>query len=272
MRLAEATWPEVRALAARPGAVAILPTGSFEQHGPHLPLRTDADLADALAAMVAERLDAPIAVAPAVLPGLSEHHRGFAGTVSVPEVVFHGVLRAWVDGLAEAGVRRVAVFSAHGGNFAALGRFAASCRGAGIHVAAYDDLDAFTACMFSAARDAGLDPPETDIHAGLIETSMQLALGARVLAPDGVAGCVEAEAGWRERMTAEGIGALSASGVLGRPAGARATAGLVVLDALAGLLAGWMRERLGVPLRRRADAPGTELSQTPAPRRACGIT
>jgi creatinine amidohydrolase len=255
-RLIELTWPAVRALAAHPDAVALIPCGSIEQHGPHLPLGTDAALGDALGELVAERIDAPVLLAPAVAPGLSDHHGGFPGTISVSERAFHGTLAAWREGLAAAGLRQVFFFSAHGGNFAALGRFAAACRDGGVETAAYSDLDAFTERMFEAARDAGLDPPPTDVHAGMIETSMQLALGVDPGPTDDIDGYVNGSPGWRERMEADGVAALSVSGVLGLPRGAEAAAGRAVLDALADLLADWIRTRLARPTPDRGDLDG----------------
>jgi creatinine amidohydrolase len=255
-RLRDLTWPAVRELAAHPDAVALIPSGSIEQHGPHLPLGTDAALAEALSELAAERVDAPILIAPAVAPGLSDHHCGFPGTVSVSEETFVALLGAWRRGMVAAGMRRVLLFSAHGGNFSAIGRFAEGCNEDGVETHAYSDLDVFLECMFDAARDAGLDPPATDIHAGLIETSMQLALGVDPGPVDAIDGYTNGAAGWRERMQTDGVAALSATGVLGRPRGANAAAGRAVLDALADLLAGWIRSRLAHPTPDRGDLNG----------------
>ena len=75
----------LRAIAAREGALAILPAGSLEQHGPHLPVITDTASASA-AAVAAARLvanEVPVAVLPGLWLGLSEHHLPFGGTISV---------------------------------------------------------------------------------------------------------------------------------------------------------------------------------------------
>lgn len=78
--LADATWPEAERRAA--GAVLAVPVGSTEQHGPHLPLSTDTDIAVALVERLARRRRGVVA-APALAYGSSGEHAGFAGTLSI---------------------------------------------------------------------------------------------------------------------------------------------------------------------------------------------
>src|ERR1700731_2980242 len=80
-RLDALTWPEA-AGRAESGGILLIPAGSTEQHGPHLPLNTDTDIAVAVAAGAAER-DARLVVAPAVAYGSSGEHQSFAGTLSI---------------------------------------------------------------------------------------------------------------------------------------------------------------------------------------------
>ena len=79
--LADLTWPEAARLAAT-GALLAVPVGSTEQHGPHLPLATDTDIAVALAVRLAARRPG-VVVAPPVSYGSSGEHAGFAGTLSI---------------------------------------------------------------------------------------------------------------------------------------------------------------------------------------------
>src|SRR5664279_1634130 len=75
------TWPEV-ARRTGPGDILLVPVGSTEQHGPHLPVTTDTDIAEAVAEGAAGR-DAYLVVAPALAYGSSGEHQGFAGTLSI---------------------------------------------------------------------------------------------------------------------------------------------------------------------------------------------
>src|SRR5215207_8817237 len=111
MRLADLTWPE--AAARRDGLLAV-PVGSTEQHGPHLPLSTDTDVAVALAGrLAAGRAD--VLVAPPLPYGSSGEHDGFAGTLSIGAAATELVL-VELGRSASASVRRLLLVSAHGGN------------------------------------------------------------------------------------------------------------------------------------------------------------
>jgi creatinine amidohydrolase len=238
------TSPEAGRL-AEDGAVGVIALGAVEQHGPHLPLGTDAIIARHLANEVAARLDVTAIVAPVLPGGLSSHHLGFAGTVDLPPAVFSGYVRALLDTYDDLGVRDVALFSAHGGNFGALAELAGAH--GGVRVIAYTDLRRYVEVMAGAAAATGLHAPETDAHAGGLETSQMLFVHGedRISFPPDLEGYVAADPGWLERLMAEGMKALSPIGVLGRPAGATAAAGQAICAALADELAAWMRRETG---------------------------
>jgi creatinine amidohydrolase len=118
---ARMTAPVLRAIAAREGALAILPAGSLEQHGPHLPVITDTASASA-AAIAAARLVAndpdpvPVAVLPGLWLGLSEHHLPFGGTISVDYAAYRAILESIVRSLRASGFARLLIVNGHGGN------------------------------------------------------------------------------------------------------------------------------------------------------------
>lgn len=100
--------------------LAVLPIGSLEQHGPHLPLDTDAAVAEALGREVARRLGDDAVLCPLVAYGLSEHHLAFAGTITLrPETVL-AVLADILESLDHHGIRRVLIVNGHGGNIDVL--------------------------------------------------------------------------------------------------------------------------------------------------------
>jgi creatinine amidohydrolase len=239
------TWPEAERLGAD-GAVGLVALASLEQHGPHLPLATDSLLGERLAHDVAERLPGPVVVAPVVRGGLSTHHLGFPGTVTVPPDAYRALVVAFLEGLERMGIERIAVFSSHGGNFGFVQELVDGYTGAAT-LAGYSDLLRFLEVMMAAAAEKGLQAPETDVHAGGLETSMMLAAYADTVRPfDGVVGYTAAEPGWLERIFTEGIRPVSESGVLGDLAGASAEVGEALFDALADELAGHFRRELGL--------------------------
>ncbi|MFC0408526.1 creatininase family protein [Roseomonas elaeocarpi] len=115
---AHLTGPEIREVAADPAAIAILPVGSLEQHGPHLPVFTDTRSASEAAIRAARLLDGtpPALVLPGMWTGMSEHHLPFGGTISLNYAEFHGVLRGVTRSLRALGFRRLLMVNGHGGN------------------------------------------------------------------------------------------------------------------------------------------------------------
>jgi creatinine amidohydrolase len=111
---------ELNALAAR-DAVVIVPVGSTEQHGPHLPTQVDSLLVGEIARRAARRVaDMPIVVTPTVWSGLAEHHMSLGGTLSLDFSTFFAVLRCLCRSLVRQGFCRILLLNGHGGNIAAL--------------------------------------------------------------------------------------------------------------------------------------------------------
>ncbi|EMA58626.1 creatininase family protein [Halorubrum kocurii] len=113
MYLADHTWPELGE-ALSEGAVALVPLGSTEQHGPHLPLATDHLIAEALASAAAEETGA--VRTPTIPVGVSPHHRQFPGTMWVDPPEFRDYVESFTRNLAYHGIDRVVFVNAHGGN------------------------------------------------------------------------------------------------------------------------------------------------------------
>jgi creatinine amidohydrolase len=101
--------------------------------------------------------------------------------------------------------------------------------------------------MLAAAAEVGLQAPETDVHAGGLETSMMLAAYPDLVRPfDGVEGYTAAEPGWMQRIFEDGIRPVSESGVLGDVTGASPEVGEALIAALADELAGYFTRELGL--------------------------
>jgi len=204
-RLAELTWPEVDA-----GCLLVIPLGSTEQHGPHLPLSTDTDIAVSLAeALAARQLDA--VVAPPVSYGASGEHADFPGTLSIGQAVLELLLVELVRS-ADLTCSRVLLLNGHGGNTQAVRRAAA--------------------LLVDEGRDVRVWSPtwRGDAHAGRTETSVQLALGARV-GPARPCGVITPLGELLPELERCGVRAVSATGVLGDATGASAADGSALLAA-----------------------------------------
>jgi len=154
--------------------VALLPVAAVEQHGPHLPLATDAVIGEGLVRAALERVPAgaTLLALPVQSVGLSPEHSSFAGTLSVRDST---LLDAWTDigrSVARTGVRKLIVLNTHGGQKTLVDLVAVRLR---------SELGMLVvrATYFAFGAPPGLfDPAEVvhDIHGGEVETSLMLHL------------------------------------------------------------------------------------------------
>ncbi|MGB7563642.1 MAG: creatininase family protein [Prochlorococcaceae cyanobacterium] len=182
--LAQMAWPEVQAAAARPGSTVLWPFGALEQHGPHLPLGTDAVFAERIAGAVLERLDPdlPIWQLPLSPFGFSPEHRDFPGTVSLgAELMIQLVVEVGAD-LARTGFERVVLFNGHGGQIGLLQAAARQLR------AEHPELAVLPCFLWSGPAGISAQLPEPEhsegLHAGLAETSLMLHLAPELVGPE----------------------------------------------------------------------------------------
>lgn len=154
-----------------PGAVAILPVGALEQHGPHLPLGTDHLLAEAMAGLGAAQAKTAECYLLPVLPiGVSEEHHDWPGTVWLGTEEMIAALMSVARGVANAGIQKLLIINGHGGNVPAL---QTAVRRARIQ------HGLFASTLGWMALGIGDHPKESridDIHGGFMETSVMLHL------------------------------------------------------------------------------------------------
>lgn len=177
-RLAELTYEEVAALVGGPArAAALVPVGSVEPHGPHLPLDTDTTISETCAVRAAERLEGvgiAAVVAPSVPYGVTEYARGFAGAIGVPAEALTGMLRAIARQLLDCGFAHVCFVNNHlepAHDAAVRAAIAGLPEGAGS-----------VACPLTRrwGRTLSDEFKRGDCHAGRYETSLVLAAGRSV--------------------------------------------------------------------------------------------
>lgn len=114
MKLAECTWQDVRDLDRN--MVVLIPAGSLEQHGPHLPLFTDSLLATAAAEAIEAKLSKSVLLTPTLWLGASGHHLAFPGTLSASFEAYEAALDSVVRSLIPHGFWKFYVLNGHGGN------------------------------------------------------------------------------------------------------------------------------------------------------------
>jgi creatinine amidohydrolase len=209
--LADRTWTE---LDGSDEPILVVPLGSTEQHGPHLPLGTDTFIAAALCeALVEARED--LVAGPAIPVGASGEHQGFPGVISTGTETLAAVL-VEVARSARAWTRGIVFVSGHGGNAAAIER--------ALRVM---EAEGDVSCVVTASS------PGADAHAGRAETSLLLLLAPGLVRETvAVAGETRALSEIIGELRDAGVAAVSSNGVLGDPHGASAEEGRARLSAM----------------------------------------
>jgi creatinine amidohydrolase len=166
------TWVEVEQALTHTDAV-IIPLGSNEQHGRHLPLGTDSYEAIETAKLIAQKAD--VLVAPVILAGLSSHHMGFPGTITLTPETFEAVVVETAQSLIRHGFRKILIFNGHGGNAVSVASIIQK-------INQTTPAQAFDLGKIEVPRKELLYPPiPWDVHAGVEETSMMLYLAGSLV-------------------------------------------------------------------------------------------
>jgi len=243
-RLGALTMDELAALVASDRPVAVLvPVGTIEPHGPHLPLETDNIISEACALRASELLaerGVHGLVAPGVAIGVTRYASAFAGAVSVDESALIAYLVSVVDGLLACGVDHVCLVNNHlEPEHDAAVRSAA----AGANVSVATPLERRWARTLDDEFRSGA------CHAGSYETSIVMAARPDLVREDIRRGLAGNPVSLSERI-AEGVRDFAAMGLerayAGSPAAASASHGIAMIDRLAEMVCAEVCESLGL--------------------------
>ena len=220
------TTEDVRARGAAVSTqVAVLPVGSFEQHGPYLPLATDTLVACAVAREIAAAY--PVHLLPPVTMACSHEHAAWPGTVSISSVTLHAVVRDIADSLRRSGVETLVVVNGHGGNYV-LGNVVQESSARGERMALFPAAEDWETAL---ERAGVLTSLLTDMHAGEIETSILLHAHPELIRPGYETSDFVADD--RRHLLTLGMSGYTESGVIGRPSLGSAEKGKALLASLA---------------------------------------
>ncbi len=232
--------------ALAPDAIAILPLGASEQHGPHLPFCVDTTLTEAVLARTKTAANA--LQLPTLSVTKSDEHKDHAGTLTLSAETLLAVLRDITASVARTGIKRLVFFNGHGGNTALLEVAARAARIDHALICAH-------ASWFAFADLSGFDPAAMahDLHAGDVETSAMLAARPDLVAMDRAEDFKTAMTEWEAKGHLTGltgqparpgwiIDDLNAQGALGNALAATKDKGGHLLDSAAIGFGRWLED------------------------------
>ena len=239
-------YREIIEIAEEDGSILIVPIGSIEQHGHHLPVSTDTVLADAVAKKGAEAVTSqlPVLVTPPLYPGFSPHHLEFGGTLSLDFETLLKLMEETVETALSNGFDAVILLNGHGGNIPAIG---AATSTIGIEAR---DASIFGISYFQLAEAFIEDIRDSDPggmgHGGEFETSLMLHLRPDLVTESDMEGTYMDDP---YELTLDDMfqggplsvyrsfSAYSDSGIIGDPGLSSATKGEAILDGITSELA-----------------------------------
>jgi creatinine amidohydrolase len=200
---------------------AVLPIGSFEQHGSYLPLITDSVIATTISAELAAAY--PLLQLPPVTISCSHKHSAWPGTVSISATTLLSVVADVADSVRRSGLSALVLVNGHGGNYA-LSNLVQEANAHGNRIALFPTGQDWKDARLAAQLETTM---HEDMHSGEIETSILLYAHPE-LVRDGyeTADCIAND---RRHLLVKGMSAYTTSGVIGRPSLASADKGKAVL-------------------------------------------
>lgn len=233
---------EIRALRDK-DTIAIIPIGSIEQHGPHLPVQVDTLLAGEVARRTARIVAAhsPVVVLPTIWSGLAEHHMSLGGTLTLDLRTFLDLVRGIVRSVVRNGFKKILLLNGHGGNMTALNALVGDiCTEFSLPIA-------LATYWIPPQKEFAeiLDEQMTVAHACEAETSMLLALRPDLVDMSGL-DHIDPPREWAGGDSSvyvwQSVSDWSPSGVAGMPKAASAEKGERLLAAAAEALAARLRD------------------------------
>lgn len=239
------TWMEIKEALENGYNRIIIPIGSTEQHGPHLPIFTDTILATELSYRIAKKLGRTL-VAPPIHLGVSYYHMHFPGTITVSSDLLKEIIKAYVESLYAHGFKIIILLPAHGGDFEPVKDFIKNYKmPKDLKILAFLNFEEFSKSLDLSLVKQGIPTEIIGSHSGAAETSIMLYLREELvltknIKPGYVGNIKEA----REIMRKRGIHEVSQIGVIGDPTYAKKEFGEKSIDFIVDFLVKYFSERI----------------------------
>jgi len=229
----EMNWIDIKEAINNGFKTVIIGVGSTEQHGPHLPTKTDALIADVIVNLIAQSLKNALQ-AQTIRVGCSDHHLSFPGTISLKKSTLKAIIQDYLESLQKHGFENIIFIPTHGGNFNPIKEAIEEVREKfpKIKIFAYTDLMGFVNALDKIAINLNITIQEAGAHAGEVETSQMLALAEDLVVrqrfqPGYLGDLGEEEV---EMLFNKGMPSLSEIGVVGDPTKASKKNGKIYME------------------------------------------
>ncbi|MBI2609068.1 MAG: creatininase family protein [Deltaproteobacteria bacterium] len=238
------TWPQVEKKINEGYKNILLGVGSTEQHGPHLPLFTDAFCGDVIGNAVSENIGKTLQ-APTIRVGCSSAHLGFPGTMSISAQTLKKLILEYGESLSLTPFKNFIIVPTHGGNFKPILDLLEETGGKinKLKLIAYTDFEELMVRFHEASQKFKISREDAGLHAGEIETSIMLYLSKEFIQGKTF------EKGTLNFSTVEevykkGTRSLSKNGILGNPKTATAEKGKVYLQCYVDAVTQYLKKNL----------------------------
>ena len=239
LRMEDMNWVDIKKAIDDGFKTVVIGVGSTEQHGPHLPTKTDAIIADVMVNLIVQDLKNALQ-ARTIKVGCSDHHLPFSGTISLKKSTLKAIIHDYVESLQKHGFENIIFIPTHGGNFNPLQEAIeeAQDKYPEIKIFGYTDLMGFVGAGDKIAAGFKIPKEVAGAHAGEVETSQMLAIAENLVEKKrfqpgylGVLGEPEIE-----KLFKNGMPSLTEIGVIGDPTNASKKRGKVYLEKIAEFL------------------------------------
>jgi len=227
IRMEDMNWPDIKRALKEGFTTAVVGVGSTEQHGPHLPTKTDTLIGDLIAHRVALKI---------------------GKAISLEASTLKAIINDYTKSLIRQGFDTIIYLPSHGGNFAPVSEAIEEQRKKFPEqkIIGYTDLMAFMNCLLEISAEFGITKEEAGAHAGENETSFILAFAEELVREDRFSPGYLGSLGEREVkiIMEKGMPALTENGVLGDPGKASAERGEIYLEKIAAYLVKEIKKQL----------------------------
>ena len=240
-------WVDIENAIKNGFKTVVIGVGSTEQHGPHLPTKTDAIIADVLVNLIVQNLEKALQ-ARTIKVGCSDHHLPFSGTISLKKSTLKAIIHDYVESLQRHGFENIVFIPTHGGNFNPLKEAVeeAQEKYPDIKIFGFTDLLGFVEAGDKIAAGFNIPKKVAGAHAGEVETSQMLAIAENLVEKKrfqpgylGVLGEEEIE-----KLFKNGMPSLTKIGVIGDPTNASKKRGKIYLEKIAEFLTNEIKKYL----------------------------